>query len=109
VRGTQCISVATLDWYCRSLKAAWRPHLERLPFLAVRFQTLSRIADSYTAWSKKTYNNNISVIWRAFVFGYYDQTHRSRGSVFEDNGAPIRTLHYPTYRWRTTLTQLPLR
>jgi hypothetical protein len=28
---------------------------------------------------------------------------------FQDTGAPIRTLHYPTYRWRTTLKKLPLR
>jgi hypothetical protein len=28
---------------------------------------------------------------------------------FQGNGAPLRTLHYPTYRWRTSLTKLQLR
>jgi integrase len=66
------LSVSTLDGYCRSLDTAWRPHLGRSPFLAVRFQSLCRIANSFKAWSKKTYNNNLCALRCAFSFGYYD-------------------------------------
>ena len=69
------LAATTFDWYSRSLNTAWRPHLERLPFLTVRFQTLCRIADAHKAWSKKTYNNNICVLRRAFAFGYRNHPH----------------------------------
>jgi integrase len=38
---------------------------------------LVKIADSHKAWSKKTYNNAVSVLRRAFAFGYRDHPYRS--------------------------------
>jgi len=46
-----------------------------MPFLAVRYSMLVRIADE-ALWSKKTYNNAISVLRRAFKFGYHDHPDR---------------------------------
>jgi integrase len=39
--------------------------------LAVRYSQLQRIADTQ-AWTKKTYNNAISALRRAFAFGFQD-------------------------------------
>jgi hypothetical protein len=41
-------------------------------FLGVPFSTLSKIADAHKNWSKKTYNNNILPLRRAFALGYRD-------------------------------------
>jgi integrase len=48
-----------------------------LPFLQVRYSMLVKIADSHKAWSKKTYTNAVSVLRRAFAFGYRDHPYRS--------------------------------
>jgi integrase len=40
--------------------------------LQARYSTLLKIALQFTTWSKKTYNNKISVLRRAFEFGYRD-------------------------------------
>jgi integrase len=53
------------------LDHVWRPALGRLPFLAVRYSMMVKIADS-NCWNKKTYNNCISALRRAFAFGYLD-------------------------------------
>jgi integrase len=45
--------------------------------LQVRFSTLVKIAGSHKAWSKKTYNNAVSILRRAFSFGYRDHPYRS--------------------------------
>jgi integrase len=50
----------------------WRPALGRLLFHQVRYSQLVRISDGRD-WSKKTYNNAISVVRRAFEFGHRDQ------------------------------------
>jgi sugar lactone lactonase YvrE len=53
----------------------WRPHLGRLPFLGIPHSMLIRIADAQN-WNKKTYNNAISALRRAFAFGYLDYPER---------------------------------
>jgi integrase len=63
---------ATVTGYRKALNAIWRPKLGALPFLQVRYSTLLKIALQYKTWSKKTYNNKISVLRRAFEFGYRD-------------------------------------
>lgn len=59
------------------LDHVWRPYLEDVPFLGVRYSMLLRIADAYTR-NKKTYNNAISALRRAFNFGYLDRRPRGR-------------------------------
>ena len=64
------LSAATLLGYRRALDTIWRPQIGPQLFLEVPFSTLAQIADSHKAWSKKTYNNNIVVLRRAFAYGY---------------------------------------
>jgi hypothetical protein len=61
----------TVSSYRRVLNTFWRPKIRRDAFLAVRYSMLVRIADE-ALWSKKSYNNVISVLRRAFKFGYHD-------------------------------------
>lgn len=49
----------------------WRPRLGNFRLLSVRYSALIAIADE-AHWSKKSYNNAISVLRRAFKFGYRD-------------------------------------
>jgi integrase len=49
----------------------WRPALGRLPFQAVQYSMMVKVADSHR-WNRKTYNNAISALRRAFAFGYLD-------------------------------------
>lgn len=65
----------TVSSYRRVLNTFWRPKIGAMPFLAVRYSMLVRIADE-ALWSKKTYNNAISVLRRAFKFGYHDHPDR---------------------------------
>jgi integrase len=55
----------TVSSYRRVLNAFWRPKIGEIPFLGIRYSMLVRIADE-APWSKKTYNNAISVLRRAF-------------------------------------------
>ncbi|SRR5258708_6919520 len=66
------LSFATATGYRKALDSIWRPKLGPLPFLQVRYSTLLKIAWQYKTWSKKTYNNKISVLRRAFEFGHRD-------------------------------------
>ena len=66
----------TLSSYRTILDGIWRPELGALRFLDVRYSTLVRIADR-TGWGKKTHNNAICVLRRAFKFGYRDHPDRS--------------------------------
>ena len=66
------LSFATLANYRKALDSVWRPELGTLPFLSIRYSMLSKIASAHTNWSKKTYNNKLSVLRRAFEFGYRD-------------------------------------
>ena len=61
----------TLASYRRVLNRFWRPKIGAERFLAIRFSRLISIANDI-AGSKKTYNNAISVLRRAFSFGYRD-------------------------------------
>lgn len=65
----------TLSSYRTILDGIWRPELGALRLLDVRYSTLVRIADR-TGWGKKTHNNTISVLRRAFKFGYRDHPDR---------------------------------
>ena len=61
----------TLASHRQILDRVWRPHLGRLPFLGIRHSMLVKIADAQR-WNKKTYNNAVSALRRAFEFGYRD-------------------------------------
>jgi integrase len=65
----------TVSSYRRVLNTFWRPRIGEMPFLAVRYSMLVRMADD-ALWSKKTYNNAISVLRRAFKFGCRDHPER---------------------------------
>jgi len=65
----------TLSSYRKILDGIWRPEIGALRFLDVRYSTLVRIADR-TGWGKKTHNNAVSVLRRAFKFGYRDHPDR---------------------------------
>jgi integrase len=66
------LSFATVTGYRKALDSVWRSQLGPLPFLKVQYSMLLRIAISYKGWNKKTYNNKISALRRAFEFGYRD-------------------------------------
>ncbi len=59
-------------WFTGGIVGVWRPRLGNLVFLQVRYSRLIGIADSQR-WSKKTYNNVVSVLKHAFGFGYRDR------------------------------------
>jgi integrase len=61
----------TLTSYRRILDRIWRPRIGRITFLSVRHSTLANIADAQR-WQKKSYNNAVSALRRAFEFGYRD-------------------------------------
>ena len=61
----------TVASYRRILNGFWRPRLGNLRFLGVRYSMLVAFCDE-AHWSKKSYNNAISVLRRAFNFGYRD-------------------------------------
>lgn len=65
------LAPATLASHRQCLDHVWRPAIGTLPFLGVRHSTLDKVAD-FHAWKKKTYNNAISALRRAFEFGYRD-------------------------------------
>ena len=65
----QDLAAATLSSYRRVLNGVWRPVLRKSLFHQVRYSRLVTIADR-KPWSKKTYNNAISILRRAFEFGY---------------------------------------
>jgi hypothetical protein len=48
---------------------------EDQPFLGIKYSLLVHVADAQP-WSKKTYNNAISALHRAFNFGYLDYPER---------------------------------
>lgn len=66
------MAAATVRSYRKVLDSIWRPKIGHLVFSQVRYSHLVAIADRH-AWSKKTYNNLISVLKRAFDFGYRDR------------------------------------
>jgi len=66
------LASATVRSYPKILDDIWRPGIGQMVFDQVRYSHLLRIADNKN-WSKKTYNNVISVLKRAFDFGYRDR------------------------------------
>jgi integrase len=66
------MAAATVRSYRKVLDCIWRPHLDAAVFSQIRYSRLMSIADGHS-WSKKTYNNTISVLKRAFEFGYRDR------------------------------------
>jgi hypothetical protein len=97
------LAPATLASHRQSLNHVWCPAIGRLPFLGVRYSTLVKVADGHS-WKKKTYNNAISALRRAFEFGYRDYPEKR-----DPAAAPIRRLYTPYSHWRTTLRRLPIR
>ena len=69
------LAPVTLKSHRQILDHVWRPALGRLPFLAVQYSMMVKVADSHS-WNKKTYNNAISALRRAFAFGYLDYPDR---------------------------------
>jgi hypothetical protein len=69
------LAPVTLTSHRQILDHVWRPHLGRLPFLGIPHSMLIKIADAQN-WNKKTYNNAISALRRAFAFGYLDYPER---------------------------------
>jgi integrase len=65
------LAPVTVASHRKILNHVWRPDLGDLPFLGVRYSTLIEIADAYTR-HRKTYNNAVSALRRAFNFGYLD-------------------------------------
>jgi integrase len=65
------MAAITLVCYRRVIDRFWRPRIGATRFLDVHYSTLVALADN-PQWSKKTYNNAISVLRRAFKFGYRD-------------------------------------
>ena len=55
--------------YAKLLTQIWRPEIGPRIFDEIRYSELAKIAN---AWSKKTYNNAISVVRCAFDYGYRD-------------------------------------
>jgi len=58
------LAAATLNSYRRVLNHVWRPALGQQLFHQVRYSALVKLADQ-RSWSRKTYNNAISIVRRA--------------------------------------------
>lgn len=69
------MAAVTVRSYRKVLNSVWRPQIGKQLFHRVRYSSLVKIADS-KPWSKKTYNNAISILKRAFDFGYRDHPER---------------------------------
>jgi len=72
------------------LNRVWIPRLGRVRFLTIRHSTLANIVDSQD-WSKKTYNNVVSTIRRAFEYGYRDHPEQRNPASFLKNARIRRT------------------
>jgi integrase len=88
------MATVTFASYRRVLAGVWRPQLGARRFLDVRYSTLVEIADR-ADWSKKSYNNAISILRRAFKFGYrdhpelHDPTRQMKGARIQRKDRPI--------------------
>jgi integrase len=78
----------TLASYRKVLDGIWRSDIGQLRFLDVKYSQLVRIADR-AGWSRKTHNNAISVLRRAFNFGYRDHPER-HDPAREPKGARVQ-------------------
>jgi integrase len=88
------MATVTFTSYRRVLAGIWRPQLGARRFLEVRYSTLVEIADR-ADWSKKSYNNAISILRRAFKFGHrdhpelHDPTRQIKGARIQRKDRPI--------------------
>jgi integrase len=73
------LAPVTLTAHAQILESIWRPTIGPLSFLGVRYSTLVKVVDAHR-WSKKTYNNVISALRRAFDFGFQDHPERHNPS-----------------------------
>jgi len=65
------LAFVTARGYAKLLAQIWRPEIGPRIFDEIRYSELAKIANGYK-WSKKTYNNAISVVRCAFDYGYRD-------------------------------------
>jgi integrase len=65
------LAFVTARGYAKLLAQIWRPEIGPRIFDEIRYSELAKIANAYQ-WSKKTYNNAISVVRCAFDYGYRD-------------------------------------
>ena len=65
------LAFVTAQGYRKLLAQIWRPEIGPKVFDEIRYSELAKIANAYQ-WSKKTYNNAISVVRCAFYYGYKD-------------------------------------
>jgi hypothetical protein len=65
------LAPVTLEAHRQILDSVWRPQIGALSLWAVRYSKLVQVADA-RRWTKKTYNNAISALRRAFDFGFQD-------------------------------------
>jgi integrase len=65
------LAFVTAQGYRKLLAQIWRPEIGPRIFDEIRYSELAKIANAYQ-WSKKTYNNAISVVRCAFDYGYLD-------------------------------------
>ena len=65
------LAFVTARGYAKLLAQIWRPEIGPRIFEEIRYSELAKIANA-NQWSKKTYNNAISVVRCAFDYGYRD-------------------------------------
>ncbi len=65
------LAAVTVTSHRKILDHVWRPYLGHLPLLGILYSRLVQIADDHSS-NKKTYNNTVSALRRAFEFGYLD-------------------------------------
>ena len=88
------LASVTLTTYRRTLDHTWRPAIGARRFLDVSYSELVQIADT-PQWGKKTYNNAVSILRRAFKFGYrnhpdrHDPTRELKGARIQGKDRPI--------------------
>jgi integrase len=66
------LAFSSYNSYRKILARSWRPKLDNRDFESVVYSELVEIASSQGWKTKKTYNNGISTLRRAFEFGYKD-------------------------------------
>ena len=88
------MAAVTLASYRRVLNDVWHPNIGAARFLSIEYSTLVKIADQMD-WGKKSYNNAISVLRRAFKFGYrdhpeqHDPTRGLKGARIQKKDRPV--------------------
>ena len=92
--GRHDLAAVTLTTYRRTLDHVWRPAVGNRRFLDVSYSELVQIADT-PPWGKKAYNNAVSILRRAFKFGYrnhpdrHDPTRELKGARVQGKDRPI--------------------